>query len=181
MEGKGRLGVLGVESPDPTLSLLASLGLGIASGTALVVDLIGDVRTARTLADVVEEGPTLLELSPGHTGVGIIAGGGVETSQAVTVVESFASNWPAVVVRCARGDWPGPVVPVRALFPGLLAETDSHPAVWQPLGSRVRPPGPGPILPRLSSGMARSLLAGRVPIRRRWIAAWERVWEMPWA
>ena len=39
MEGVGRLGVLGVESPDPVLSLFGALGLGAAAGTALIVDM----------------------------------------------------------------------------------------------------------------------------------------------
>lgn len=177
----GRLGVLGLESPDQTLSLFSSLGLGISAGTALVVDMLGDLETRRTLADVAEDGPALIELSPGRNGVAVIACGGLDHGDALEAVEMLAGTWPAVVVRCPLGTWPGPVVPVRILTPGLLAPTEITPAVWQPIGSRVSAPGPGPVLPRLSAGLARSLLKGRAPSRSRWISAWARVWEMPWA
>ena len=59
MEGVGRRGVLGVESPDPVLSLFGALGLGAAAGTALIVDMTRGVGTDRTLADLLEDGPAL--------------------------------------------------------------------------------------------------------------------------
>jgi len=187
MVGMGRtprgLGVLGVESADPVLSFLGALGLGQAAGTALVIDLCGDVtlRTGRTLADIAEDGPELGELSPGRSGVALLTCGPLHVVESVPVVEALAPNWPAVVVRCQSGQWPGPTVPVRALLPGLLQPAGQGPAVWQPLAPGVRPSGPGPILPRLRSALVRRLLAGRVDHRSRWVRAWEPVWAMPWA
>lgn len=181
MEGMGRLGVLAVQSPDPMLSLFASLGLAMSAGSALVVDLRSEVRTRRTLVDLAEDGPALVDLSPGKAGVGLISGGGMTVEPAVPIVELFADRWPAVVVRCDMGTWPGPAVPVLPLVLGILTPPESEPAVWQPFGKPVRPPGPGPVLPSLPGRVARTLLAGRAPTRSRWIRAWTPVWRMPWA
>ena len=183
MEGVGRRGALGVESPDPALSLFGALGLGAAAGTALVIDLtVGcPIGTVRTLADLVEDGPSLDELSPTRTGVALIAGGAIGVEEGLPVIERLAANWPAVVIRCDSGGWPGPTVPVRPLWPGLLAPTEPYPAVWQSLAGGIRPPGPGPVLPRLTARKARGLLAGRMPGRGRWLEVWKTVWRMPWA
>lgn len=181
MEGMGIKGVLGVESPDPTLSMLSGLGLALSAGTALLVDLVGDLRTGRALGEIAEEGPSLAELSPGRRGVALVSGSGVDEDRAASLIEAFSQHWPAVVVRCHRGQWPWPVVPVRPLLPGLLMPVDPIPAVWQPARTRMKPPGPGPVLPALSARVVRDLLRGRVPLRSRWVGAWERVWEMPWA
>ncbi len=183
MEGVGRRGVLGIESPDPILSLIASLGLGAAAGTALVIDVTRDcnVGTKRTLADLLEDGPSLGELSPTRTGVAMIGSGPAGLDEALPMIDRLAVNWPAVVIRCDRGGWPGPTVPVRPLWPGLIAPNDPFPAVWQSIAGGIRPPGPGPILPRLSARRARDLLAGRLPGRGRWVRVWDLVWRMPWA
>lgn len=180
---QGRFGVLGVESADPVLSLLSALGLGQVAGTALVVDLCRDltIRTGRTLADIAEDGPSLGELSPGRSGVALLSSGPLHVAECITVLEALAPNWPAVVVRCHAGQWEGPTVPVRALLPGLLQPADRGPAVWQPLVPGVRPPGPGPMLPRLRSALARRLLSGRADGRAKWVRAWEPVWGLPWA
>jgi len=183
MEGVGRRGVLGVESPDPVLSLFGALGLGAAAGTALVVDMSrgSGVDTHRTLADLLEDGPALNELSPARSGVAVISAGSIDAVAGLPLIERLAANWPAVVVRCSVEAWPGPTVPVRSLLPGLLAPTEIIPAVWQAVVGGVRPPGPGPVLPRLGARNARNLLAGRLPARGRWLRVWERVWAMPWA
>jgi hypothetical protein len=181
VEGKISRGVVGLESPDPVLSLLGCLGLGIAAGTALVVDRIGEVETARTLADLSEDGPSSVELAPGRAGVAVIGDGGVGEAEARQVIASLGSFWPAVIVRTPPDAWDGPTIPVRPLLPGLLAPRDARPAVWQSCGAAVSPPGPGPVLPRPSSRLVAALLGGRVPFRGRWMRGWERVWEMPWA
>lgn len=183
MEGVGRRGVLGVESPDPVLSLFGALGLGASAGTALVVDMSGGwgVVTDRTLADLLEDGPALHELSPARSGVAVISAGPVDAVAGLSLIERLAANWPAVVVRCSADSWPGPTVPVRPLLPGLLSPTEVIPAVWQTVAGGVRAPGPGPVLPRLGPHSARNLLAGRLPTRGRWLRVWERVWGMPWA
>jgi hypothetical protein len=96
------------------------------------------------------------------------------------LIESLAQGWPAVVVRCHQGQWEGPTVPVKTLLPGLLRVSEQGPAVWQPVVSTVRPPGPGPVLPQLRGTLVRRLLAGRTAPRARWVRAWEKVWSMPW-
>lgn len=183
MEGQGRWGVLGVESPDPVLSLFGALGLGAAAGTALIVDMATGlgVSTERTLADLLEDGPALHELSPARSGVAVISAGPVDADAGLEIIERLSANWPAVVVRCTGAGWQGPRVPVRPLLPGLLASSEMIPAVWQTVVGGARPPGPGPVLPRLGPGRARNLLAGRLPTRGRWLRVWERVWAMPWA
>lgn len=173
--------VLGVDSPDPVLSLLASLGLAICRGTALIIDPTGDVKTGRTIAELGKDGPSLGELSPGRGGVALLSALGSPVEEVEEVVETLARHWPAVVVRRGHLDWKGPVVPVRALLPGLMAPSSQTTAVWQPTAYRSRPPGPGPVLPRLRGRTAQTLLKGRVPTRSRWVSAWLEVWGLPWA
>ena len=183
MEGVGRPGVLGIESPDPVLSLFGALGLAASAGTALVVDMAASWRlgTDRTIADLLEDGPALNELSPARSGVAVISAGPIDPIEALPMIERLAMNWPAVVVRCSAEDWPGRKVPVWPLLPGMLAPTDFIPAVWQTVIGGVRPPGPGPILPRLGARTAHNLMLGRLPRRGRWLGVWAKVWGMPWA
>jgi hypothetical protein len=179
----GRFGVLAVASPDPVLSLLSALGLAQAAGSALVIDLCLDLalENGRTLSDLAADGPSLSELSPGRSGVALLSSGPIEPDEALPLIDQLAQGWPAVVIRCRRGQWPGPTVPVRPLLPGFLRSIEESPGVWQPMAAGARPPGPGPVLPRLSGSLARRLLSGRSAGRARWVRAWERVWEMPWA
>ncbi len=183
MVGKGRLGVLAVHSADPVLSLVAPLGLAASVGTCLVVDVESELRLRhpRSLSDIAAEGPRLEELSPGHRGVAVLGGGGVEIEEAVPLIERLGSRWPGIVVRVQSWDWPGPTVPVRVLYPGWLAPTMAGSAVWQPVVGGSAPVGPGPVLPRLSQRLTRLLLTGRLPRRSRWVSAWRPVWELPWA
>ena len=176
--GKGSSRVLGVESSDPVLASISPLALGLASGTALVIDL--SARGGRSLADLISEGPSLDELAPGRSGVAVIGGGGIDPSAAAELAERLARHWPAVVVRPGTSPWVGTTVPVVPLFPGILAPADSSAAVWQPVPGGSRPPGPGPVLPRLRRSTMQALLRGRVPVRSHWISAWKRVWELPW-
>ena len=174
---------MGVWSPDPVLSTVAPIGLAAAAGTALIVDLATTTRvTGRTLADLVSDGPKLAELSPGRPGIAFLAGGNVDPVAGVDILRQLAGRWPAVVVRAPDTEIPFACVPVIPLFPGALAPTTpmSH-GVWQPVGAGAEPPGPGPVLPRLRGGVVRKMLAGHLPRRTRWIAAWRPVWEMPWA
>jgi hypothetical protein len=182
--GKGAHAILCARSVDPVLSLVAPIGLAASVGTGLVVDL-GSVRPGpgtRTLRDLISEGPSLAEMSPGRTGVALLAGGGVSGAEAVEIIERLAGRWPVVSVRVTDGfDWPFPVVPVAPIYPGRLLISNEPRAVWQPVGSDTTPPGPGPVLPRLRPGAIRRLLAGQLPRRSRWVGAWRQVWEMPWA
>lgn len=182
MGGKGRHPVLGVWSPDPILSTVAPIGMAAAVGTALIVDLVSTERGARTLADLVVEGPTLDELSPGRRGIALLPGGKVDLDQGVELIDRLGDHWPAVVVRTSGSGLQFPSVPVIPLFPGRLSIVQVPPAgVWQPVSGGSEPPGPGPVLPRLRSGLVRRMLAGQLPHRSRWIDSWRRIWEMPWA
>lgn len=175
--------MLAVRSPDPVLSLLGPLGLAANLPACLIVDLIGDLAlpTSRSLADILTDGPRLEELSPGRRGIALIRGGPIGVTEAAQAVDQMATHWPAVVVRPTSGGWAGPTVPLVPIYPGLLAPREEGSAVWQPTGVHGRPPGPGPVLPRLRPGLVRRLLAGKVPVRSRWVSAWRRVWELPWA
>lgn len=183
MDGKGRSRLLAVQSPDPVLSVAAALGLAASVKTCLIVDLVSDLRLprARSLRHILKEGPRLDELSPGRTGVAIISGGGLDPDDAAVAIDSLGQRWPALVLRVGPARWHGPTVPVVPLYPGLLARIESDVAVWQPVGDSYLPPGPGPVLPRLRPGLARLLLAGRLPNRSRWVSAFRTVWDLPWA
>ena len=138
-------------------------------------------RGQRTLREMVSDGPTLAELSPGRRGVAMLAGGGVDAADAIVVIDQLAMRWPAVTVRVDGPQWPFPVVPVIPVYPGRLLTISEPTGVWQPIGGGHVKPGPGPVLPRLRPGQLRRLLAGQLPRRSRWIEAWRPVWDMPWA
>ena len=183
MVGKGRHPILGAWSPDPILSTVAPIGLAASVGTALIVDMVTTSATSgRTLADLVADGPTLSELSPGRPGLALLPAGNVDRDAAVDLIDRLAGHWPALVIRVPDHDFPFASVPVVPLFPGRLAPVRLPPrGVWQPVAGGADPPGPGPVLPRLRSGLVRRMLAGQIPRKSRWVAAWRGVWEMPWA
>lgn len=183
MGGNGRHHLLGVWSPDPTLSIVAAVGLGVAAGTALVVDSgnTGGKPGRRTLADLVADGPSLDELSPGRRGVAFIGGGGLEPEVIFDLTTRLAGRWPSTVVTVANLDAPLPTAPFIPLVGGQLAPTFAiKNAVWQPVGTSVDAPGPGPVLPRLPPRLVRHMLDARLPRRSRWVDALEPIWEMPW-
>ena len=183
MVGKGRGTVLAVRSVDPVLSVVGPLGLAAAAGTALVVDLIGDLHLGggRTLAHIDVDGPRLDELSPGRSGVAVIGAGSIGSGRAAELIADLGTRWPALVVRVDGGVWDGPTVPLVPLYPGWLAANTEAASVWQPVGTSRRPPAPGPVLPVLRSSLVRRLLSGRLPGRSRWVRAWSNVWDLPWA
>lgn len=172
-----------MSSSEPVLSVLGPIGLAASITTALVVDMAGGMSLpdSRSLANLIEEGPRLEELSPGRPGVALISSGDVAVGEAVEAVEMLALRWPGVVVRTEPGSWPGPTVAVEALYPGVLERQAEHAAVWQPLGFGFKPPGPGPVLPALSRRLAQRILKFQLPVRTRWIDAWRPVWDLPWA
>lgn len=184
MVGKGRHPILGLTSSDPVLGIVGSVGLAASAGTALVIDLGGGERSSgRTLRDIIADGPSLAEMSPGRRGVALIRGGDVDPATAYDIASELSRRWPAVVMRLTpESPGPFPTVTAAPLYPGRLlpAPAVSH-CVWQPLGLGADPPAPGLVLPRLRPATLRKLLGGHVPRRSRWIAAWSPVWEMPWA
>lgn len=171
---------------DGLLSAIAPLGLAAAAGTALVIDLDphgphypGD----RTLAGLVDDGPTAADLRPNRRGVAVLPNGGVEAGEAAELIDALVDGWPAVVLRTpdpSLGDRFAPLVPVRPLFPGILVEVDRRPAVWQRTGFAAAPPGPGPVLPRPARSTVGRLLNGGPLSKSRWIDAWSGVWRLPW-
>lgn len=163
--------------------MVGPLALAASAGTGLVIDLLGGMATGsrRTVADLIAEGPRLEELSPGRSGVAMMGAGPVSADQFRHVVERLAESWPALVIRAGEGQWEGRLVPAIPLFPGWLSPVMPGAAVWQPVAGMSKAPGPGPVLPRLTSRTAKALLSGKLPIRSRWISAWRPVWGMPWA
>lgn len=181
--GMGRHSALAIRSADPLLSFAAAVGLAAARRTTLIVDTVVDERAeGRTLADVVEEGPTLAELSPGRTGVALVPAGALGPDQISAAINELARHWPAVVVRSSFKVASLPTVPVVPLYPVSAPLVSLPPvAVWQPIHSWSAPPGPGPVLPRLPGRHLRRILARTLPRKSRWMSAWEPIWEMPWA
>ena len=168
------------------LGAVAPLGLAMAAGTALVVDLDPDGPAYpgdRSLAALVAEGPRRSELAPGRAGVAVLRNGGVAGEEAADVVAALVAGWPQVVVRLparpAPADAPAPVVPVRPLLPGGLWTTPG-PAVHQRAGWPVAPDGPGPVLPIPRPRTWQALLGGLRPPPDRWLRAWREVWSFPW-
>lgn len=176
--------VMGVRTfGDELLAAIAPLGLALAAGTALVVDLDPDGPAYpgdRSIAEIADEGPRRSELDPDRSGVATIRNGGVGTLAAIEVVGTLSASWPAIVVRVGSEPVPFPVIPVRPLWPGFLAPTGQTPSVWQAVPGGVDAPGPGPVLPPPGRSTVAALLAGRRPVRSRWVKAWSRVWELPW-
>lgn len=173
---------MAVWSPDPMLSAVVALGLGASLSTALVIDLAGDLRvpSRRSLADLISDGPSSAELSPGRSGVAVASGAGARELDSRSLADSLATGWPSVIVRLGAPRWEGALIPVRPLYPGWMAPTTGSASVWQPLGGAGTAPGPGPVLPRLGHRVASSLLGGRIPVRSRWVRALAPVWELPW-
>jgi len=173
---------------DGVLGALAPLGLALAAGTALVIDLdpLGPhYPGSASLADLVAEGPRKADLSPSRRGVAVLRNGGVSPAAAANVVAALLAGWERVVLRLPPRPAPGPgtlpVVPVRLLLPGGLFPSDTRPAVYQPIRLPARLPGPGVRLPLPREGTMSALLGGRRPAAGdRWIRAWRPVWEVPW-
>jgi hypothetical protein len=173
---------------DGLLGALAPLGLALAAGTALVVDLdpLGPhYPGSASLAGLVAEGPRRADLSPARRGVAVLRNGGVSPAAAAEVVAALAAGWDRVVLRLPPRPAPLPggiaVVPVRLLVPGGLFPHDGTPAVYQATRAAQRLPGPGLRLPRPGPGTVAALLEGRRPAAGdRWVRAWRPVWEAPW-
>ena len=167
------------------LGIVAPLALGVAAGTALVVDLDPNgpqYASPSSLADVVA-GAARLDALPPSGGVAVLRNGGIDAAGAGDVVSELARTWPALVVRVPIGvqvEESDGVVPVLPLLPGGLARQVDGPAVYQRCGWAVRRPGPGLVLPRPGRQAVRALLEGRRPASGRWIRAWRKVWEHSW-
>lgn len=172
---------------DGLLGALAPIGLAIAAGSALLIDLdSGGPRYPgeRSLADLVTDGLRRSDLEP-RRGVAVVRNGGVPPADAAEVVQALLAAHPTVVLRLPPRPKPGgipfPVVPVRLLVPGDWYPPLERPAVYQATPSVVRMPSEGVRLPVPSPTTVAALLGGRRPPNRdRWIAAWRKVWRYPW-
>jgi hypothetical protein len=181
---------LGVVVPlGGVLSAVAPLALAAAVRTALVVDL--DPRGPRypgsgSLAELVADGPRATDLHPARPGVAVLRNGGTDVSPRHPVVAALRDGWPNVVLRLpdhpVAAEEPSDigVVPVVQLLPGELARRWDRPAVYQEMGWRCPPPGPGVVLRTPARATVGALLAGELPWSRRWIRSWRQVWELPW-
>ena len=168
---------------DGVLGAVAPLALACAAGTALVVDLDpdGPPYPGRTLAELVDDGPTRADLTPARRGIAVLGTGGVEPAAAAEVLAALVEGWPRVVFRLPQ--WPQPtrsraIVAVRSLSP--LLRPDARPVVYQQSLWRMEPPGPGIVVPRPRASTIRALLSGAVPGPCRWVRCWRRVWEASW-
>ena len=177
----GRGNLLALSSPDPTLSLTGAIALASVAGSGLVVDFVGE-NNGKSLEQMLEDGPSHHDLSPGRTGIAVVPGHPATMPRSEGLLGELARRWPAVVIRVAGPvDWL-PNVPVHPLVSARLgiSRVPHGAAVWQPFGSVGSPPGPGPVLPRLRRRTVATILSGRLPVRSRWINAWRQVWAMPW-
>ena len=87
---------------DDLLGAVAPFAIASARSTVLVVDLDPDglaLPGERTLADLVEDGPTLTELVPQRAGIASLPNGGVDASTAEEVVAALVKGWPDLIVR----------------------------------------------------------------------------------
>lgn len=174
---------LAIWSPeDAVLGAVAPLGLAAAAGTALVVDL--DPAGPRypgsgSLAELVADGPRRSDLGPDRRGVAVLANGGVDPSEARTVVDALVDGWPAVVLRLpADHAGGGGAVPIVPLVPGSLFGGYGSEAVFQRAGWRVAAPDGAVVLPRPRRSTIAMLLTGAVPPPGdRWVASWRALWE----
>ena len=159
----------------------APLGLALASGgTALVVDLAPDAvayRGEHSVAQLLEDGPRAVDLTPERSGVAVLPSGGADVEAAAELVDHFVAGWPAVVLRMeagAKSRWP--MVPVVPLLP-VERDVPSGRVVFQDLGWGVRPSEPGLIAPVPRRATWQALAAGRRPIPDRWVRSLREVWQ----
>ena len=165
---------------DDLLGMVAPLALASFHRTVLVVDLDHEglpLRGRRTLAELVEDGPTLAELVPSRTGVAVLPHGGVPIPDAADVVQALVQSWPAVVVRTRTPLPDMPFVRVAPLVPGVDTRVASR--VWVRSGLGRVEPGPGPVVDAPPRAAFAAVLAGQIPAGR-WLRSWAPVWRWRW-
>ena len=165
---------------DDLLGVLAPFALASLRKTGLVIDL--DLKGLplpgrRTLADLVEDGPTLAELVPSRKGWAVLPHGGVSPAEAMEVVKALVESWPTVVVRSRTPLEGMPFVQVVPLLPGV--NTRVSPRVWVRSGIGQVKPGPGPVVDTPPRAAFNAALAGHIPVGR-WLRSWEKVWRWRW-
>ena len=165
---------------DDVLGLVAPFALAASHRTVLVIDLDPDglpLPGNRTLAGLVEDGPTLAELVPSRSGLAILPHGGVGIEAARVVVGALVESWPCVVVRTRTPVAGIPFAEIAPLIPGV--DTRARPRVWVKTGIGKVEPGPGPVVDGPGRSAVSAVLAGRAPAGR-WLRSWSGVWGWPW-
>ena len=174
--------VLATWSPvDAVLGTLVPLGLGVAAGTAVVVDLDRSgppMGGGPTLADLVERGPTRAELEPRTGSVAYLRNGGIDAPDAAEVIGALVDRWPAVVLRCSgRHARPSGSVAIAPLLPEAHAVQFDPPILYQRCGFSPHARPDGHVLPAPRRRTVELLLSGRSPSRRdRWIRSLSTLW-----
>ena len=176
---------------DGVLGAIGPLALAATQPTALVVDLdpAGPrYGSARSLRELVEEGPRASDLSPPRSGIAVLANGGIGLEDSRKIVDLLMRGWPAAVLRLAPeapDDVPAPIVPVHLLIPGRLFPPQGR-GVYQPVTAagnrdqrRLASTG-ALVLPAAPRRVVRAFLEGSQPAASRWVAAWRRVWVAAW-
>ena len=165
---------------DDVLGMVAPFALAASRKTVLIIDLDTDgipLPGDRTLARMLEDGPTLAELVPSRSGAAVLPHGGVDLDSAGDLVKALVDSWPCVVIR-ARTPLAGmPFTEVTPLLPGI--DTKVRPRVWVRTGIGNVEPGPGPLVEGPGRSAVAAVLAGRAPTGR-WLRSWEGVWRWPW-
>ena len=165
---------------DDLLGLVAPFALAASHRTVLIIDLDTEglpLPGNRTLARLVEDGPTLAELVPSRSGLAVLSRGRVDIEEAKPVVGALVESWPCVVVR-TRGPLEGmPFAEVAPLVPGV--DTRARPRVWVKTGIGRVEPGPGPVVDSPGRSAVSAVLAGQAPAGP-WLRSWSGVWRWPW-
>lgn len=177
------MSVVALWSPhDHLLSVIAPIGLAVSRKSALLIDLDPDgphFPGEFTLADLVNDGPTDVQLSPSDRSIAILANGGVSAAEASSVVEALVARWPNVVLRCSPSH-PAPTAAV-SLIPLLPAPFGSPPTprtVYQRTGFRAEAPRESLVLPRPRRSTVEALMGlRRMPRRSVWLRELARVWS----
>ncbi len=170
--------VLAIRSNDPILHHIAPLGLAAGAGHCLVIDLDGSSPkyTERTLSDLVVDGikATDLEIGPG---VAVLGNGGISFADAASTIDRLVDVWGRVVLRDGSDPHPFRILGAEPLLPepftpgrADIVQSTSH---GQQADTRL-------LLPPLRRHQIRSMLAGTIETRWRWVRAWEAAWSMRW-
>ncbi len=165
---------------DDLLGVLVPFALASFRPTVLVVDLDTTgipLPGRRTLADLIEDGPTMAELVPARKGMAVLPHGGTGEDPGEEVVEALIETWPSVVIRSPSPIAGIPFVQVTPLLPGV--DTRVSPRLWVRTGIGQTEPGPGPVVDGPPRSAFNAVFSGQAP-SGRWLRSWEQVWRWRW-
>jgi len=175
--------VVALWSPhDHLLSVIAPIGLAATQKTALVIDLDPagpSFPGTFTLADLVRNGPTRMQLSPSERSIAVLANGGVSVADASDVVEALVARWPHVVLRCSPSQpAPDAAVSLVPLLPAPFGSPPTPRTVYQRTGFQTEIPSQSLVLPRPKRSTIEALMGlRRMPKRSAWLKQLGRVWS----